>query len=73
MIEPASGGDAGASSLTAAAAPKQELAVRSMPGCADLGIVWDKVIPDGNLQDKEQMERSIDPGRETFRGTQWRL
>jgi hypothetical protein len=73
MIEPASGGDAGASSLTAAAAPKQELAVRSMPGCANLGIAWDEVISDGNLQDREQMERSIDPRRVTLRGTQWCL
>ena len=59
-----------ASSLTAAAAPKQGLAVRSMPGCAFLGIRRMAFIPGKDLARQEQMERSIDPKRATFRATQ---
>ena len=52
-----------ASSLTAAAAPKQGLAMRSMPGCASLGS-RDDVIPARTLQDTSRWsDRSIPDAR----------
>ena len=52
-----------ASSLTAAAAPKQGLAMRSMPGCASLEI-RDGIILGRTLQDRSRWsDRSIPDAR----------